>query len=227
MLKYVETFYLDPGSANATFVMNLNGMYDPNVAAGGHQPSNFDTWMQVYNKYAVWQCDVQVTALNTGPNQADYETGVYGFMVTQTGTDISSGTSFKQIAEQPYVKYALQTPGVKQEAFTALRAQVPVWEWLGVAKKEELLAEQDYQGTAAANPSRSIFAEIFYVSPIGNTVANPGYFQVELTFHAWVFLPRQTTFSLTHPAARPTYAEAVAGPAAPPEEKVEAKGWFG
>lgn len=30
-----------------------NGLFDPNVALGGHQPMGFDTWASLYNRYVV------------------------------------------------------------------------------------------------------------------------------------------------------------------------------
>jgi hypothetical protein len=195
-LRYIETFTLDPGSANATMVYSLNGLYDPRTGTGGNQPSNFDIWMSVYNKYACHTCDIEVFPLNNGPDQSDQETGVWGFLITQTGSDIGSSTPYRQIAEQPYCKFSEVPPGMKEAPFVSLKARVPVWEFLGLARKNDMLSEQDYAGTASANPSRQTYVEIFYVSPIGNTVGNPAYFSVELTFHTWFFLPRETTASL-------------------------------
>lgn len=194
-LKYVTTFLLDPGSATDTKVFSLNGLYDPEVAVGGHQPSNFDLWMQVYNKYAAHSCDVKLTSLQSTADQKDFERGLYGFLTTQTGTDISPSTGFVSIAEQPYVKYAQIAPGVPQSPYAELKARVPLNEWLGVQRPTDLLAEQDYAGTNSANPSRQIYAEVFYTDPLGATVANPGYFKLELVYNVWFFLPRETTFS--------------------------------
>jgi len=194
-LKYVATFTLDPGSATDTKVFNLNGLFDPEVAIGGHQPSNFDLWMSVYNKYTAHTCDVKLTSLQSTTDQSGDERGLYGFLVTQTGSDISPSTVFASIAEQPYVKYAEQSPGVPSSPYALLTARVPINEWVGVLRPTDLLDEQDYSGTAAANPSRSIFAEVFYTDPLGSTVANPGYFKVELTYGVWFYLPRETTFS--------------------------------
>lgn len=194
-LKYVDFYTLDPGSANDSYVFALNGLYDPNVTGSGHQPSNFDLLMTAYVKYCVHTCKVQMAVDNDGPSQEGAVTGLYGFMITQTGNDIGSGTPVQQIAEQPYARYSAQTPGSKASPYTELTATVPIWEWLGVQRKTDLLAEQDYSGTAAANPSRNIFVETFYASPNGQTVANPSYFRIELEFQCWFYLPRQTTYS--------------------------------
>jgi len=194
-LKYVEFFTLDPGSANDRYVFSLNGLYDPNITGGGHQPSNFDLLMQVYNRYVVHTTKCTMAVDNTGPNQDASETGLYGFLISQTGTDIGSGTPVQQIAEQPFARYSTQTPGLKNAPYVQLTATIPVWEWFGAEKKTDILVEQDYGGTAAANPSRNIYMETFYASPNGNTVTDPSYFRVELEFSAWFYLPRQTTYS--------------------------------
>jgi hypothetical protein len=194
-LKYVEQFTLDPGSATDTRVYRLNGMYDPRVATGGNQPSNYDIWTSVYNKWAVTRCDVKVTPVNSGPEQTGSETGLWGFMISQTGNDIGSSTPFRQIAEQPYARFSYQTPGMKNSPYTSLTASIPVWEWLGMKKRDDVLSEENYQGTINADPSRQIYMEVFYTDPTGSTVTDPAYFIVELEYHAWFFLPRETTAS--------------------------------
>jgi hypothetical protein len=194
-LKYVTAFTLDPGSGTDKKVFNLNGLFDPEVAIGGHQPSNFDVWMTVYTRYTAHTCDIKMTSLENTPSQAGDVRALYGFFISQTGADVSPSTPFTQLAEQPYVKYSQVSAGVGFSPYAELDARIPIDKWLGVQRPTDLLAEQDYSGTAAANPSRNIFAECFATEPLGQTVANPGYYKVELTYGVWFDLPRQTTFS--------------------------------
>lgn len=53
---------------------NLNSIYDPEIAVGGHQPLWTDQYEAVYNKYRVFRCkyEVKIMALSTGGTPARY-----------------------------------------------------------------------------------------------------------------------------------------------------------
>lgn len=61
-LRYVDTFDLAPTTNAAVgFSMLANGMFDPQVAVGGHQPRGFDEYMAQYTKFTVTASKVSVT----------------------------------------------------------------------------------------------------------------------------------------------------------------------
>lgn len=53
---------------------NLNSIYDPEVALGGHQPLWTDQYAALYNKYRVFRCkyEVKIMSLSTGGTPARY-----------------------------------------------------------------------------------------------------------------------------------------------------------
>lgn len=53
---------------------NLNSIFDPEVALGGHQPLWTDQYQAIYNKYRVFKClyKITITALSTGGTPARY-----------------------------------------------------------------------------------------------------------------------------------------------------------
>ncbi len=65
--RYLESkVSIDPqagGSANSA-AFRLNGLYDPLVAAGGHQPIGFDQIMPMYEHFTVIGARVRVTCTN-------------------------------------------------------------------------------------------------------------------------------------------------------------------
>lgn len=193
VLRYVEEFLLDPGSATDTVVYNLNGMYDPRVATGGHQPTGFDTQMGMYNRFLVEWCRVTISIMNTGPDQSASECGLLGGLITQTGSDISAGTPYNQIAEQPFYFGSQIPPGSRSSPWTNIAALVKLWQWFGCKRNQ--LAQAEYFGSGSANPSRGMFVEIAYHSPNGNTVENPVYGKVQLDYGCRFSLPRQSTYS--------------------------------
>lgn len=63
--KYVYDSVLTWTAAGAGFntvydSFSCNGLYDPEVAAGGHQPLYFDQMAQLYNHYVVTGCKIEV-----------------------------------------------------------------------------------------------------------------------------------------------------------------------
>lgn len=53
--------------ADTTFDYRLNGLYDPRIALGGHQPMWTDQYRTIYNKYRVYKCmyEIKLVALST------------------------------------------------------------------------------------------------------------------------------------------------------------------
>lgn len=76
-LRYVETFDLEPTSQTAAgFSLLANGMYDPEVGVGGHQPRGFDQYTALYQKFTVKSSKISVTFAYEGYN------GPAGFLTT-------------------------------------------------------------------------------------------------------------------------------------------------
>lgn len=74
-LVYVEEFQsLDPGTAGvpAIQVFRANGMYDPRVATGGHQPRGFDQFMALYDHFIVLGSKITLHGCNTDTSQSTF-----------------------------------------------------------------------------------------------------------------------------------------------------------
>lgn len=85
-LRFVDTYDLQPTTnASVGFSMLANGMYDPEVALGGHQPRGFDEYMAQYTKFTVTSSKISVTFAYRG---------YYGPPV---GTTTSTGLPVQQI----------------------------------------------------------------------------------------------------------------------------------
>ncbi len=65
-LRYAERFSLNPGAASlAAYVFYANGMYNPGVPAGDHQPRGFDQMMALYDHYTVLSNTITVSTGGT------------------------------------------------------------------------------------------------------------------------------------------------------------------
>jgi len=64
-MKYSENVI----SALSQYRFRLNGLFDPNLTGGGHQPHGFDQLATIYNRYRVIGCSYTVYAIpQTGSN---------------------------------------------------------------------------------------------------------------------------------------------------------------
>lgn len=76
-LGYNEQFTAAPGSGSSDgYVYRLNGMFDPRVSTGGHQPQYFDQMTAIYNYWCVTACDIVVRAVPEN-NPATGGTNIY------------------------------------------------------------------------------------------------------------------------------------------------------
>ena len=61
-MRYVDQFTIDPGLGTAGHIsLRANGLFDPYVPVGGHQPYSFDQYMEFYNRYTVLGSKITVT----------------------------------------------------------------------------------------------------------------------------------------------------------------------
>lgn len=189
-LKYVETFALDPAAGSiASTQWNLRSLYDPNDTGTGHQPSNYDRLMQIYNRYTVF--DVKVSMANASNSTSSVTPGLWGFLVTAAGSQVSGFSNIDTLLEQPYVKYSRVSAGQGNlNAFPgALTAKIPCSPWLGTNNKELFL--DSYSSSDGASPSKTIYLETFFGNINGN---DPGSvpFRIEIEFNAAFFSPKIT-----------------------------------
>jgi hypothetical protein len=188
-LKYVETISLDaPSGSLAAYQFDPRNLYDPNVTSTGHQPSNFDRWMQIYNRWTVTSTTFEL--INAWNSSSSVTPAVWGFLVSKSGSQVT-GLNPETIMEQPYVKYSNVPAG--QANLTpfpgSLRARVQSSAWLGV--NNAILKTPDYSGDGGTGPTTTFYIEVFAGTINGN---DPGavIFRVEMTFDAVFYEPKIT-----------------------------------
>jgi hypothetical protein len=169
-------------------------MYDPYVAIGGHQPSNFDRLMAIYARYTVVACDVKLSYFNN--NSSSGIPQAYGMLASLTGNYITSSTTAQDLFEQPpwMVKYAEINSGIVNGPSAGLLTQhYEIGKYFGGRSRREVELHQDLSGSIAANPATQLFLEVFVASLLGNTPsANSDQYKLELTFEAIFSEPMPT-----------------------------------
>lgn len=188
-LKYVDEITLDPSAGGiATSVFSANGMWDPYIGAGGHQPLYFDQYMANYDHYSVLGSKIKVTPL---PNDSQYATtstpGAYGVIVDDDVT--FSYTSLAQIVEsnQSRGKWRMysnkltgaNTSGKRPTIVQHFSAKKMIADPLGDSNK----------GTVASNPSDGVFYQVWTSSVNANDPV-PCSFLVELEYIALLTEPK-------------------------------------
>lgn len=152
MLPYCEqNVILNPtfGGAVTSYVFSANGLYDPNISGGGHQPYGFDQIMNMYNHYVVIASKITVTFCNDDSTNRQY----VGIRLKDTGTPEIYPT---QIMEAGMTKYALLGP--KGDPTSMLTLSV------GCSPKKffhKELSADSFKGNVGANPADQVFFHLW------------------------------------------------------------------
>ena len=188
-LAYKQVLSLNAAAASIdSSQFSLRGCYDPWTTGAGHQPSNFDRWISIYNRYAVVATKIKMTTVYNSTSAV--APGLWGFLVSAAGSQVSGFTSLDTLLEQPFVKYSTTPSGLLQNTIAnGLTAQVRSRDWLDV--KEDVLESEDYYGTAGANPSQDVSVEFFLGAIDGNDPGAQPYL-VELEYDVVFFNPKIT-----------------------------------
>lgn len=146
----------------ANFVFSANGVFDPNVTGGGHQPRGFDQLIGVlYDHCVVIASKITVRAANTDPTQ----TQALSLFLKDSN---AVSTTVEDNLEQRYIKTKLLAPLGSGTNSASLSMAANPNKFLGIAAP---LSSSELKNSAAANPVEQAF---WIVSANGmNVVSNP------------------------------------------------------
>lgn len=160
--KYSQHVLQQSTGGLVTFDFSANGMYDPNISGGGHQPMYFDQMAVLYDHYHVIGSSIKVYF----PPDADiqYVCGVY----LNDNTSMVP-TSWDGVVEQTQCKRYFVYP-------TAVKPTCITQKWS--AKKVfggSILGNEELQGDAASNPPEQSYYTFFFqpTDKIGSTGSLP------------------------------------------------------
>lgn len=146
-LKYSDTVFmaLSGGLGMTTNLWNMNGLYDPDVQTGGHQPYMFDQISALYSRYRVFRCSWRITVPPS--------TQTFAFTVCpQNGSQNPTGDTQSTLAERPGAITKMSSPGSSQLTFKGT-SYLPR---LNGVKPAEYKADDRTTGSASANPAEVI-----------------------------------------------------------------------
>jgi hypothetical protein len=193
--KRIKLFYYDYGltrSGTAGAVSNYffiaNGLFDPNITGGGHQPMGFDQMMLLYNQYTVVASKMSLTIYNTTASVA-VRAGVY------LSPDASSITDPSRLIENGLITTkvipAINVAGYIKE----FQLDCDVVKFFGRAKNvRELLDDGLLAGTSAVNPTEGVYYAVTAWDPFGASNYST-FFDVIIEYDAIFWEPRKLTVS--------------------------------
>ncbi len=153
-LRFANQFVLDAGAAGASanFVMSANGMFDPELGAGTHQPRGFDQYMAMWTLYGVVKASITVQfAQDSNTDDAS----ICGIMVQDNST-----VSTSVIANMEHYDVVSSSLGrVGSGGTLTLKRTVKILQFLG--RGGDIADDDDLQGSSTLNPTDGVFFIVF------------------------------------------------------------------
>lgn len=185
-LRYVvrKDFNVD-SLANISYErFRANGMYDPEVSLGGHQPRGFDQAMALYQTFTVVASRISVNFAYTGyDGPATLDSGTQSHLVKSTG-DVTDAPASPPVMVGIYKGSEALTlpitgdeimehsrvvwqPMNSQQPGVTVRSRAHIGSFFG---KRSLVGAEGYTGSAAADPTELVEYWV-WVGRTGRTAA--------------------------------------------------------
>jgi len=155
--RYVDYFACTPAlGAIATYQFSANGMFDPDINGGGHQPLGYDQWLGTsattgfYGQYLVVRSTITVTLVSKGT----LGPGEFVLMLGLSD-DTTVGTSFSAMMENPTFKHTFVGESGSGYSIRSLTHKYDACKYWGLSR-EALYARSDIMGFSSANPTQFV-----------------------------------------------------------------------
>jgi hypothetical protein len=173
-LRLVDKFDMDLTSTLTAYQVQYraNGMYDPFVPFGGHQPRGFDQYMAIYNTYTVLGSTVSANVCYRGYDGPGTEGGGIPIKtISAGGTDqpapsacvigihkgvetLAAGQAQEQMEKDRTTWKLISPNGAPQ----TLGSSMKIADFYG---KEALVGSAGYTGTLTTDPTEPVFFEFW------------------------------------------------------------------
>lgn len=182
-MRYFTTITLDPGLAGfpATHYFSANSLFDPDAGIGGHQPRGFDQIMELYDRYRVDECLIEVYA--NGSNTS----GGSNNLITLSAKD----NPLVPFSREGLMEYQAMTETMITEKFDTAKLTYSMKpnQFLGLDTNDETL-----KGSASSNPASQAYFEVG-VLPISEDNVGAVSFGVRLTYKCTLSEPKNPPMS--------------------------------
>lgn len=174
---------INPGAGGlaASHVFAANGLYDPNITGGGHQPVGFDQMMDMYDHYVVTRAKIVVTFTNQ-------DTSNRQTVALAVVDDSTTYTDIRRLIEAGNCAFADLDVSPTSNAQKTLTLECDVMNYQGRRGK---LSDPELKGSATTNPTELVTFQL-YVEP--HTAVDSSAVGCNITiYYDSVFIERKKT----------------------------------
>lgn len=145
-----------------------NSIYDPDYAAGGHQPLNFDTYAALYHKYTVLGAKITMKYMLKQPAVAACEPIVVGIVLNDNIDEPPANASIAKLIENGRFKWRIEAnsnnstsgiPKVMTRYFSAKK----------FFKVRDVLDNHQLGAEVTTNPAMTAYFDIIAGRVVGNS----------------------------------------------------------
>ncbi len=147
-LRYFVGQVVDVDTTFKTLQFRANGLFDPEIAVGGHQPRGFDQWMVLYEKFAVMSCTINVKIYN----RSSKEPCAASVILTEAG--IANDTSLVDMIESNPKTSKVGYWHSESGRFGMIRHTVNIAKYVNASSG--IRDDLDLHGTISADPVKAV-----------------------------------------------------------------------
>lgn len=195
-LNYAEYFSMNPtiGGTSSTLFL-ANGLYDPYVALGGHQPHGFDQFNVIYENWQVLSSTIELTCfpritatqLNAGSGTVNAQLlgGIMGIAVRDTAASLTGAlTTLTDILERPNIKTKFYS---SNDTSMSLVQYYSMPQFYGRTRG---LDDAEITGNATADPTDKVYFHCIFGPPDGSTDLETHQFIARIKYKVRFFNPK-------------------------------------
>lgn len=176
VLKYTERAQLTgglSGIAGGTLQIAMNGLFDPTLGGGGHQPMGFDEMTNIWRRYKVYKVEFKVRTISTAGNP-----WVAAMVSTsQAPSTMVSGSTYADLNERSNCATTI----VRQEDDSIMYGEFQIADIEG-----QSLDDDNYSGGVNGNPS-NVPKLTVAIGDIGGGDTVGANIIVEITYFSWFY----------------------------------------
>jgi len=195
-LKYVVHTNGAGSGVNAavSYQYRANGMFDPEVAMGGHQPYGFDQLMAQYEHYTVLKSTIELEIVDlTDDSTQNFMLSVHQALGAPAAAFAAGGSN--GLNEMPIVsKVLIPNTGIVQTRHRNAKLSANMPKIFGVTA-QAMIGDSRFQGDFGADPTEDCYYGVTYYTPTGTAEAKSNMFKVTIIYYAVFTEPKWFTTS--------------------------------
>lgn len=152
---------VNPGvGTTGALVFTCNGLADPYISGGGHQPRGFDQWMAFYEKYTVVSAKITTRFVCRGTGTGGLHQAICGIHCDDNATLLNTDVRYyTELAKGPHTVLGWADGSA---AIRTLSRKISIKKYFN---NKSMLNEAQFVGTSTTNPTDQVYFHV-YVGPL-------------------------------------------------------------